>query len=172
MGTHNRLLNLGNRTYLELVAIDPTADAPNRPRWFALDDPETKDRLARSPELLTWVVRTTDLAEAVGRNPALGQVEGFTRNQFAWRIAVRPDGDLHYEGIGPYVMQWVSSLHPTDVLPDRSCRLLTLSLHHPATLEIKNMIEQMDIAGPFEVEAGPRQLVATVSTPNGSTKLS
>ena len=37
MGTHNRLLSLGENFYLELIAIDPQAPPPDRPRWFGLD---------------------------------------------------------------------------------------------------------------------------------------
>ncbi|MGH6623755.1 MAG: VOC family protein, partial [Burkholderiaceae bacterium] len=54
MGTHNALLRLGARCYLEVIAIDPEAAAPARPRWFGLDDETTRTALARSPALLTW----------------------------------------------------------------------------------------------------------------------
>ncbi|MEW5882401.1 MAG: VOC family protein, partial [Pseudomonadota bacterium] len=49
MGTHNRLLKLGPRVYLELLAIDPHAAPPAHPRWFSLDDPAIQARAARSP---------------------------------------------------------------------------------------------------------------------------
>lgn len=51
MGTHNRLLRLagGERLYLELIAIDPAAAPPSRPRWFGLDDPALQARLAGRP---------------------------------------------------------------------------------------------------------------------------
>ena len=43
MGTHNRLLRIATEAfpdaYLEIIAIDPAAPAPGRPRWFGLDDP-------------------------------------------------------------------------------------------------------------------------------------
>ena len=32
MGTYNHLLQLGDTIYLEIVALDPTADGPGRPR--------------------------------------------------------------------------------------------------------------------------------------------
>ena len=58
MGTHNRLLALSSaaypRSYLEIIAIDPDAPAPSRPRWFGLDDAALQQRppiARRSPPL-------------------------------------------------------------------------------------------------------------------------
>jgi hypothetical protein len=58
MGTHNRLTALGPARFLEVIAVDPAAEPPPRPRWFALDDPAQKARLERRPRLLTWVAAT------------------------------------------------------------------------------------------------------------------
>lgn len=52
MGTHNRVLSIGNGRYLEVIAIDPEAPPPARPRWFGLDEPATRARLERGPVLL------------------------------------------------------------------------------------------------------------------------
>src|SRR5438128_10368396 len=62
MGTHNRLLSLGPGRFLEVIAIDPQAPPPPRPRWFSLDEPLMRERLARSPALIHWVVRSNDIA--------------------------------------------------------------------------------------------------------------
>src|SRR5581483_3649792 len=62
MATHNRLLRLGDGVFLEVIAIDPAAPPPARPRWFQLDDPALQADLRRAPRLLTWVVRTSDIA--------------------------------------------------------------------------------------------------------------
>jgi hypothetical protein len=65
MGTCNRLLGLGEGLYLELIAIDPQAPPPGRPRWFGLDRPE--DLPADRPRL-TWVARSDDIGAK--RRPA------------------------------------------------------------------------------------------------------
>lgn len=38
-GTHNRCLGMEDGIYLEVIAVDPEAPPPSRPRWFGLDDP-------------------------------------------------------------------------------------------------------------------------------------
>ena len=97
MGTHNALLRLGPRSYLEVIAIDPGGQAPTRPRWFSLDEPEMRARLATSPALITWVVRTSSLASACARVPDLGEPMPMARNALRWKISV-PDGGV--AGVG------------------------------------------------------------------------
>ena len=60
MGTHNALLRLGARLYFELIAIDPHGSAPQRPRWFDLDEPRMRAALAEGPALIHWAVRTRE----------------------------------------------------------------------------------------------------------------
>src|SRR6185503_14763543 len=63
MGTHNRLLKLGEALYLEVIAIDPEGAPPTHARWFELDHftPESE------PRLVTWVARTRDIDTAAAR---------------------------------------------------------------------------------------------------------
>ncbi|MCC7217309.1 MAG: VOC family protein, partial [Burkholderiales bacterium] len=83
MGTHNALLSLGLRFYLEVIAVDPDGVKPLRPRWFDLDEPRMRAALAEGPQLVHWVARTADLAAAVARVPALGLATPMTRGDFA-----------------------------------------------------------------------------------------
>ena len=62
MGTHNRVLGMAGGMYLEVIAIDPDAAAPERPRWFGLDEPAMRERLRGGPFLAHWAAsrcRTT-----------------------------------------------------------------------------------------------------------------
>jgi hypothetical protein len=48
MGTHNALAQLGDEKFLEILAIDPEAERPKRPRWFCLDMPDVQEALTAS----------------------------------------------------------------------------------------------------------------------------
>lgn len=177
MGTHNHLLKLGPRCYLELIAIDPEGEAPPRPRWFALDDPVVRARVERRPFLHTWVAATDDLPDAVRRVPLLGGIQSFTRNQFAWRFALADDGALQFDGLLPALLQWDANadgavLHPADALEDRGCELLSLELAHPRADELLPLYRALRITGPVNLAAGPLALGARIRTPRGEVLLS
>src|SRR5215470_12487194 len=91
MGTHNRLLRLGPTSYLELIAIDPQASAPEHPRWFELDEPAMQARLATGPRLVHWVVRV-ESTEVPERPIDVGPWEQFQRGELSWQLTVRGDG--------------------------------------------------------------------------------
>ena len=123
MGTYNRLLGLGPGRYLEVIAIDPEAPPPQRPRWFGLDEPAMRERLARGPALIHWVERTDDIEAALALYPEPVEVLDATRGDFAWRIAVPRDGHLPGGGGLPTLIQWKGP-HPADRLPASGCALL------------------------------------------------
>ncbi len=170
MGTHNRLLKLGARSYLELIALDPEATA-SRPRWFALDDPAVQRRAREQPFLLTWVAATTSIVEATMQLPELGEIISASRNQFTWRITVPDDGRLNFSGVLPTLIEWDGDAHPCDVLPDRGCELLELRLSHPAASSIVPMFRALRLVGAVELRPGPIELVARIRTPRGEVVL-
>lgn len=170
MGTHNRLLRLGEHAYLELIALDPEGIVPARPRWFALDQPAVQARAAERPFLLTWVAATDDIHEAVTRVPALGEVAAFTRNAYAWQFALPEDGRLNFDGVLPSLIQWNSD-HPAAQLEDRGCRLLALELAHPQAPRVLPLFRALKLTGPVNLAAGELSLTARVLTPRGPVDL-
>ncbi len=128
MGTHNLLLALASprhpRAYLELIAIDPEAQAPAQPRWFDLDAPALQAAIRAEPRLVHWVARCNDIeaiAGALGRDgddpgPIVAVERMTPRGLLRWRMTVPIDGHRPCVGAMPLWIQW-SSGHPTDVLP-------------------------------------------------------
>lgn len=181
MGTHNALLKLGERAYLEVIATDPDGVTPARPRWFSLDEPEMQTSLAAGPRLITWAVRCESLANACARVPDLGEILSMSRSEFRWHIAVPETGSLAWGGVLPTAIQWLQAddgtvHHPCDVLEDSGCELVRLQLSHPAavlgTNGIMGMFRALKIMGPVDLAPGPKMLAATIRTPGGNVVLS
>ena len=146
MGTHNRLLGLGG-IYLEVIAVDPTVPAPDRPRWFGLE------RFAGPPRLTNWVARTRArwlLREPMSRGqhlsgppvpnlrhalelapPGTGAPMRMSRGDLVWTIAISDDGSLPFGGAFPGLIDWGATMHPTLRIPESGYRLTSFSVIHP-----------------------------------------
>ncbi|WP_040158708.1 VOC family protein [Nigerium massiliense] len=118
LGTHNALVSLGPDSYLELIARDPDAPAPERPRPFGLD---TLD-LTTGPRLIHWVARVDDLDHP----DAIAMQRGENR----WRLTVPADGHLPGGGVEPSLIAWETP-RPSTSLPDQGLRLVELALVTP-----------------------------------------
>lgn len=120
MGTHNRLLRLGDALYLEVISPNAAVPAPSRPRWFGLD------ALGPSslPALSGWVARTTHIQGALSdATESLGEIEGMNRGALDWLITIPCDGSLPLEGAGPALIEWQTEPHPASKLEDRGLSL-------------------------------------------------
>ncbi|TDL81310.1 VOC family protein [Palleronia sediminis] len=162
MGTHNRLLSLGPDAYLEVIAIDPDAPAPDRPRWFDLD------RVSGPPRLAQWVARVDDLDAAQAGLPfSTGTPMAFSRDALEWRMAVPPDGVLPFDGVVPALIEWRRGMAST-ALPDSGCRLRILTLRHPRMHEIRTAWPGLAaIPGVETASAAAPALAAAIETPDG-----
>ena len=160
MGTHNRLLRLGS-VYLEVIAVDPDAPAPNRPRWFGLDSLHLEQ-----PRLIHWVARTDDLERvaALSLEP-LGIVTETVRGDLRWRITIPVDGHLPLDGLVPTLIEWIGA-HPISRMPASTCELVTLTGTHPQPERVQVALES--IGATLEViESEVPALRAVISSPNG-----
>lgn len=173
MSTHNRVLNLGGRRFLEVIAVDPQAPPPGRQRWFSLDEPEMIERLEQGPALIHWVARTDDIERAV-RATAAGEAEilSLARGPYRWRMGVPRSGRLAQQGIAPTMIQW-DDAHPCDAAPESGCRLERLVLRHPEAARTLDALRAAGLRGEEPVEAREQGagLEARIRTPKGIVEL-
>jgi hypothetical protein len=173
VGTHNRLLQLGNRVYLELIASDPSQAEPSRPRPFLLDDPGLKARLAIAPQLVHWVVRSNDLqADVAAATYQPGTIVNMTRGTLTWRLTVPRGGRPAGEGMLPSMIQWdlPDDQHPTARLPDVGVALAGLSIRAPQA--VLTCLPKVSAPVTIDsVESATSTLVATFNCPRGRVSL-
>ena len=175
MGTHNLLLSLASerypKAYLELIAIDPEAPAPEQPRWFDLDDASLQAAIA-PPRLVHWVARSDDLEatvtalRAVGADPGrIVAAERITpRGMLRWRITLPADGRRPAAGAMPLWIQW-SGEHPGDALPASGIAI--------GSVEVGGIAPEVAaLLGPMARRAGSSSpLSAVLIGPRGSVTL-
>lgn len=173
MSTHNCVMQSGNQSFFELIAIDPEAPAdPGRVRWFTLDDPSTKARLTERPRALCWVVGTDDLDAVIAASPVdLGEVVLFTRGDRSWRLTVPKDGHLPMGGLLPAFIEWSPGPHPSTGQQDLGVTLDKVQLAHPNPDELSAILKSLQVDHLAEVRAGDAALSFALNTSVGAVVL-
>lgn len=124
--THNTLLGLEDRLYLEAIAINPEAPVPDRPRWFDLDN------FIGGPRLTNWICRCDDLDATLASLPAgFGEPVSLQRGDLRWRMAVPADGVLPFDNCAPALIEWEGDAHPAARLTPSGARMTSLTVCHP-----------------------------------------
>jgi catechol 2,3-dioxygenase-like lactoylglutathione lyase family enzyme len=159
MGTHNRLLSLGETEFLEVIAIDPDAMSPNRARWFDLD------RFDGAPRIGTWLLGTSDIKDTF--HPAHGQIIDMKRGDLKWQISVRKDGLLSHDGAFPQIIEWPKISHPAGQMGKCGCRLKSFEISHPDALRIQEFLAGTLQDDRISVVQGNQSFKAVLETPNG-----
>lgn len=172
MGTHNRLLSLGDACYLELISIDPHGGSPFMKRWFGLDTVDVQERIVSRPRLLGWVARTTDIEQLSEKTGGLlGGIHSMARNDFRWRITIPDDGYPLEAGLIPNLIQWDSPVHPCQHLPDQGCRFEWMEAAHPHPAKVLYLLGELGESEAMKITPTPpysgMTLCAYVRTPQG-----
>ncbi len=168
MGTHNLLLRLGDSMYLEIIAVNPVAPSPGRPRWFELD----RLRADAKPRLAGWVARTPDIGASLALAPDdFGVAVPMARAHLKWLISIPEDGSLPLGGAASTLIQWQTPGHPANSLQDQGCQLMALELRHPEPGRVRELIRRLGVVEPdvqVTVVAGSSPgLAAHIRTPAG-----
>ena len=181
MGTHNRVLNIATETYprayLEIIAIDPDAQAPAHARWFDLDDPLLQRAIQQQPRLVHFVASTPDAAAALRSLHGLGIDRGVLLaaerptpgGLLRWHISVRPDGQRLFYGGLPTLIEW-GDTHPVDTMPPSGVTLQSLRIAHPRAATLRAAHAAIGLQG-VDVEQEAPDLLAALLTPRGEVTL-
>ena len=168
LGTHNALLALGPRTYLEIIAPDPGQPEPSMQRPFGGVDDLTRGML------VGWALACDDIDRAVaevrshGYDPGEvsdGQRVGPAGTVLRWRATCSALAD----GLVPFLICWGDTEHPARSAP-RGLILESLQIEHPDPLSLAPVL--MALSADIEVtSAATPALVAHLSGPTGSKVL-
>lgn len=172
MRTHNAVMSLGGGTYLEIIAIDADAGPAPRRRWFGLDDPLLRQRLAADgPMLVAWVCRSADLDAALAASPVrLGEALAMSRGALTWRIAVPDDGALPLGGLMPVLIEWPPGPHACERMVDFGLRLERIVLRSSAPALLQERLASIGADGLADVrstQSGKPALEAILACPDG-----
>jgi hypothetical protein len=169
-GTKNALLNLGEKCYLEILAIDEANSRFSQARWMGID-------IIDGPKITRWALKSQHLEEdsmlLKGHSLDLGQIEEGSRmtadgNELTWRM-VLPASTPEVELV-PFMTDWSGSAsHPTDTL-EEGCFLRQINLFHPDGSSKQSILFQLGADVHIQMSDHPH-ISILVETPNGLKQL-
>jgi len=174
MGTHNHLLRLGESVYLEIIAINPDAPRPARPRWFGLDDQKAVRAAWDSGfRLRGWVARTDDIDSLLPKHEeVLGRKTQLTGGDSFFFFSIPDDGSLPSGGVAPSVIDRRGRPVPTGPMADLGAELRSLSIEHPDPDAVTNLYGKLGIESPPTAQKGDRlRYRAMIQTADGLQEL-
>lgn len=169
MGTHNCLAKLGTDEFLEIIAINPHAPDPGRPRWFNLDHHGQK-----KPYLAHWIARTDTLDQTLSNlNARVGEPQECQRGALTWKLTVPEDGSFAYDGAFPSIIEWPMRPYPGASMADIGCQLVSLTLTHPDATSLRAELATGLSDSRIKIEQGDKVSIrAGIQTPDGIKYLS
>ena len=144
-GTKNALINLGNESYLEILAIDEQNTKISMPRWMGVD-------LEGPAQITRWSLKSEDLQQdsqiLQEYHPEMGVIEGGQRSMTDGRLLtwemILPLAAPRVE-LMPFMTDWQrSEIHPTQELPE-GCELLGMRFFHPDPGRANEYLENLGV---------------------------
>jgi Glyoxalase-like domain len=151
-GTHNALISIGPKAYLEIIAPDPL-QPETRPVWFGIDQ-------LTAPKLITWAVRVDGLeafVKEISPNVKVGVVRSGSRKTpdgttLSWQLT---EPQL-VQGVGlvPFLIEWNSHEHPAQSVVTGP-PLVQLCIEHPEPELIRQQLNSMRLEVAIEQGSSP-----------------
>jgi hypothetical protein len=169
-GSHNALLSLGPRVYLEIIAPDPQQAQPRSLESLGLS-------ASRSSRLVSWALNAADferlVADAGAKGypmtaPANGERRQPDGHVLAWRTTALVDQRIG-DGLVPFFIDWGATEHPAVTSP-QGARLVSLRAQHPSSRSLQPIYDALGV--PLQIENGSEPaMIAVLDTPRGRIEL-
>ncbi len=129
MGTHNRLIRISERVYLEVIAIDPKISNLNNRKWFNLDNSNLQSKLKKSPQIIGYVIESNNINLTNYHDPFFET----SRDIYKWQFAMPTlnnkilDSEIMESGIIPSLISWKSD-KPVYQMKKNQFQLISLEI--------------------------------------------
>jgi hypothetical protein len=166
-GTENALLSLGERHYLEIIALDPLqSDAPDHYGVAKLIEPRLVGWAAHPGDLNSLAIRLRD-ADIAFDGPNPGSRKRPDGRLLQWKTLNLKDDDA---GLLPFFIEWsADSVHPSSDSP-AGCRIVRFEIATPEPEQLSKAVAILGIDVKI-AKAKYAQLRATIAGPKGELVL-
>jgi hypothetical protein len=166
-GTENALLSLGERHYLEIIALDPLqSDAPDHYGVAKLIEPRLVGWAAHPGDLNSLAIRLRD-ADIAFDGPNPGSRKRPDGRLLQWKTLNLKDDDA---GLLPFFIEWsADSVHPSSDSP-AGCRIVRFEIATPEPEQLSKAVAILGI-DVKTAKAKYAQLRATIAGPKGELVL-
>jgi len=160
LGTHNKLLALGSRIYLEIVAPDPGQPEPDGPRPYGVDG-------VTAPGFVGWALACDDIDEALSRARTAGfdpgdVISGHRVTPSGTTLRWRSTANAMTAGVIPFLISWGDTPHPATSAP-AGLALESFRIEHPEPEAIVGRLQALGV----QVDVRPASEMAFVARITG-----
>ncbi len=162
-GTRNALLSLGEKHYLEIIALDPLqSDAPDHYGLAKLIEPRLVGWAAHPGDLNQFATRLRETNIAF-EGPTPGSRKSPDGRLLQWKTLHLKDDQ---SGLLPFFIEWsTDTVHPSVDAPS-GCRIVRFSLSTPNDGELSHLSTQLDLDVPVDHSEEPH-IYARIGGPGG-----
>jgi hypothetical protein len=166
-GTENALLSLGERHYLEIIALDPLqSDAPDHYGVAKLIEPRLVGWAAHPGDLNLFANRLRE-ADIAFDGPNPGSRKRPDGRLLQWKTLNLKDD---HAGLLPFFIEWgADTIHPSADSP-AGCRIVRFEIATPEPEQLNKTLAILGLDVKI-VKAGYAQLRATIAGPKGELVL-
>lgn len=168
-GTHNALLKIGNKSYLEFIALDPKSTVTPNQIWMGIDKNSNEENIR-------WAINTDNLEKVFQTisnmtSQTIGIEEG-SRKTDAGTLRWHMISPLNVKkaSIIPFAIDWTqSAYHPCERMTQQ-CSIKNISFHTDDLNTSEKLFSELNLQFKI-IEGSEDKIELTLQCPNGTVVL-